>query len=114
MEDTSFEITDKRSALEKEIAKKGALKGLFDYTIKNTVGVIAGDNAAQDWINKGVGGKIKEASEKNEKKKIQKEIEKDIYATKGNNALKELNLLLTTCESNPEDFENITSKISSI
>lgn len=114
MEDTSFELTDKRSALEKEIAKKGALKGLFDYTIKNTVGVFAGDNAAKDWINKGIGGKIKEAKEEKENKKIQEEIKKDIYATKGNNALKELNTLLTTCKSNPEDYENITTKINNI
>lgn len=115
MEDTSFEISDKRSALEKEIAKKGALKGLFDYTIKNTVGVFAGDNAAQNWIDKGIGGKIKEAKEEKENKKIQEEIKKDIYATKGDNALKELNLLLTSCNSsNPEDYNNITAKIYAI
>ena len=72
MEDTTFTLADNRSALEKEISKKGALKGLFDFTVNNTVGVALGTNAAQELKDKGIYGVIKEKSDK--KKNVNSEL----------------------------------------
>ena len=70
----NFELVDNRSALEKEIAKRGILKGTFDYVIDNTVGVFGGEKSAKNIKDKGVAGviadKIQETKDKNCKANI--------------------------------------------
>ena len=65
MEDTSFKLVDKRSALERAIAEKGLLKGAYD--------MIAND----EWKEKGIVGKIKESVDKNKEKKVCKNVYPD-------------------------------------
>ncbi len=45
MEDTSFELVDNRSSLERAVAKKGILKGVFDFVVDNTVALVSEDKA---------------------------------------------------------------------
>ena len=73
MEDTSFNLLDKRSALERAIAKKGILKGTFDYVLDNTVGIVSEDKA-DDIKKKGIVGKVQEAVEKNKEKKATRNV----------------------------------------
>ncbi len=63
MQNTNFALENKQSSLEKEIAKKGLLKGLFDYSL-NQASVVIGEELAQDIKDKGIYGKIKESMEK--------------------------------------------------
>ena len=100
METTSFEISDSRSALEKQIAKKGILKGLFDFGIDNTVGAISEDKA-QSWKEKGILGKVSESKDKKTAEQLDK-------------ILSKLQTLSTNCNTSAGNFEQITTEIKSI
>lgn len=95
MQDTSFAINNKQSNLEREIAKKGLLKGLFDYSI-NQASAIMGDEWADTIKGDGIAGTIQKAVEKRKNKPIY---------TPQNKKIKEL---LTTCNQyKEEEFKKI-------
>lgn len=75
MQDTSFEIKNKQSNLEREIAKKGLLKGLFDYSINQT-SVIMGEEWADNVKSEGIINSVKNAVDKKNNKPIYKSQEK--------------------------------------
>lgn len=69
MQDTSFEIQNKQSNLEREIAKKGLLKGVFDYSI-NQASAIMGDEWADTVKGDGIVKTVQKAVEKHRNKPI--------------------------------------------
>lgn len=73
MADTSFELADNRSALERAISKKGLLKGVFDFALDNTVAIVSEDKA-EDIKKKGIAGKIKEAIDDSKEKKAKRNV----------------------------------------
>lgn len=90
MQDTSFEIENKQSNLEREIAKKGLLKGLFDYSL-NQASAIIGEERANNIKGKGIVGSIAEAVENAKNKPTYTSQEKNI------------NELLKSCNNKTEE-----------
>ena len=109
MEKTSFEIADSRSALEREIAKKGLLKGAFDFTLDNTVGLVSEDKA-DELKKKGIVTSIKEAVDKSKEEKSNK----DVYLTASDD-LKKLNGILSSCDgSGKASFADVKTVLQNI
>ncbi len=95
MQDTSFAIKNKQSNLEREIAKKGLLKGLFDYSL-NQASAIMGDEWADTVKGDGIVGTVKKAAEKRKNKPIY---------TPQNKKIKELS---TSCNQyNEKEFKEL-------
>ena len=104
MQDTTFSITNKQSNLEREIAKKGILKGLFDYGI-NQASAIMGEDWAQQQKNDGIVLSIQKALDKGKN---------DILYTSQEEQLKNI---LNKCSSYTEsefkqEVDNILANIS--
>ena len=109
MEKTSFEIKDNKSALEREIAKKGLLKGVFDFTLDNTVGLVSEDKV-DEIKGKGVIASVKEAIDKNKEEKSNR----DVY-TNAESDLKKLNNILASCDSSGKaSFSDVKSILENI
>ena len=106
MADTTFELKDNRSALEREIARKGILKGTFDYLVDNSVGVIAGENSAKHVKEQGIVGLIQEKRQANKDKNCNK----DIYHKYYDDDLATLTSLKTVCDK----VDETTTKIKTI
>lgn len=103
MQNTSFILADNRSALEKEIERKGLLKGLFDYGIRNFYEPFAGSKKADDIKNKGMFHKDDPTDNinlKEEKEKL-------------NNTLK-MCPMDETSDKIQENINNFTTKIKEI
>ncbi|MBD5405327.1 hypothetical protein HDR59_02145 [bacterium] len=104
MQDTSFEIKNKQSNLEREIAKKGLLKGLFDYSI-NQASAIMGEEWADNVKGEGIINSIKNA--------VDKKNNKPVYTSQK----EKINELLNSCKDYKEDeftakIKGFTDKIS--
>lgn len=98
MQDTSFEIKNKQSNLEREIAKKGLLKGLFDYSI-NQASAIMGEEWADNVKDEGIVNSIKNA--------IDKKNNKPVYKSQN----KEINELLTSCKDKKYKEDEFKTKL---
>ncbi|MBR1544463.1 MAG: hypothetical protein IJ638_00770 [Alphaproteobacteria bacterium] len=101
MQDTSFDLVDNRSSLEIAISKKGLLKGVFDFTLDNTVALVSEDKA-EDIKKKGIAGKVKEAIDKRNEKKANR----DVYPSADSD-----NTFLIACKGNVDE---VTIKAKSI
>ncbi|MGN0929848.1 MAG: hypothetical protein ACI4N3_04370 [Alphaproteobacteria bacterium] len=111
MQDTSFEIEDKQSNLEREIAKKGLLKGLFDYSL-NQASVIIGEDRANDIKGKGIVGSIADAVNKNKNKPTYNSQEKNISTLLTSCNQKTEEEFKKTEEEFKQEIENILNKIN--
>ncbi len=109
MESTSFELSDNRSVLEKEISKKGLLKGVFDLTLDNTVGLVS-ENKADELKKKGLVTSIKEAVDKGKEEKSNK----NVYLAASSD-LKKLDSILSSCNSSGKaSFTDIKTVLQNI
>lgn len=94
MQDTTFALVDKQSNLEREVAKKGLLKGLYDYSL-NQASVFMGEDWAQQKKNDGIIISVQKALDKGKN---------DILYTSQN---KTINTIINSCSSYTEtEFKN--------